>query len=82
MDELVTEILRRTTVKGQQVNIVVNPDGFLRREDTRNEIELQSGVKVVPCSQLELRIIFETDCKDYPKTVWLFVVDCVRNGYT
>ena len=77
MDELVTEILRRTTVKGQQVNIVVNPDGFLRREDTRNEIELQSGVKVIPCSQLELRIIFETDCKDHPKTVWLFVVDSI-----
>lgn len=77
MEELVTEILRRTTVKGQQVNIVVNPDGFLRREDTRNEIELQSGVKVLPCSQLELRIIFETDCKDHPKTVWLFVVDSI-----
>lgn len=77
MDELVTEILRRTTVKGQHINIIVNPDGFLLRDDTRKEIESQSGVKVMPVSQLELRIIFETDCKDHPEIVWLFVIDSI-----
>lgn len=75
MDELVTEILKRTTVKGQNVNIVVNPDGFLKRKDTLEAIESQSDVKVMPVSQLELRITYETDCKDNPNKVYLFIVD-------
>lgn len=77
MDELVSEILSRTTARGQNVNIVENPDGFLSREDTRKAIESQSGVRVMPVSQLELRIKYETDCKDKPDVVWLFIVKSI-----
>lgn len=75
MDELVTEILDRTMVKTKRVNIVENPDGFLRRQDVQEAIKSQSGVEVENVSGLELRITFETDCKDHPDKTWLFIVN-------
>ena len=75
MDELVSEILAKTVVKTKQVNIVENPDGFLRRQDVQEAIKLQSGVEVEAVSGLELRITFETDCKDNPDKTWLFIVN-------
>jgi hypothetical protein len=77
MDELITEIINRTTVQGQIINIVENPDGFLHRKDVQQAIMQQAEINVLEVSGLELRIAFEIDCKDSPNDRWLFIVKSI-----
>ena len=58
MELKLSEHIANLITIGSQLTIVVNKDGFLSQEDTRQALFAQ-GVQLIPGRGLELRVTFE-----------------------
>lgn len=65
MDELIYKIEKKLTGEGKRLSVVSNPDGFLKRPDTQQEVLKTCGLLLLPVSSsLELRVRYELTDKN------------------
>ncbi|WP_106830574.1 PglZ domain-containing protein [Parabacteroides pacaensis] len=65
MDEFVQKVVDSLTAKGKRLSIVRNPDGFLLRPDTQQNVLDKSGLLLLPVSSsIELRVRYELSDKN------------------
>ena len=79
MDEMIQKIDERLTGKGKRLSVVCNPDGFLKRPDTQQEVLNACGLLLLPIiSSLELRIRYELTDKDSNERV-CYIMDNIND---
>ena len=61
MDSLINKLLEELTRRACRISIIEDVDGFLARPDTIKALKEQAQVTVKTVSQLELRVLFETE---------------------
>lgn len=70
MDNFIAKIVSSITAQGYNISVVSNPDGFLCRPDTQEQILNSTGLLLLPIrSSLELRIRYELEDKISNKQV-------------
>ena len=61
MDKFIEKIVENVGCDGFRLTAVINPDGFLYRADTQENVLRESGLLLLPIqSSLELRVRYET----------------------
>lgn len=79
MDEMIRKIEQRLTGEGKRLSIVCNPDGFLKRPDTQQEMLKACQLLLLPVSSsLELRVRYELTDKDSNERV-CYILDNIND---
>lgn len=75
MDDMIRKIEEKLTGEGKRLSVVCNPDGFLKRPDTQQQMLKECGLLLLPISSsLELRIRYELTDKNSVERV-CYIVD-------
>lgn len=74
MDKMIRKIEERLTSRSKRLSVVCNPDGFLKRPDTQQEMLKVCGLLLLPvASSLELRVRYElTDKNSKERVCYIF----------
>lgn len=79
MDDMIRKIEEKLTGEGKRLSVVCNPDGFLKRPDTQQEVLKACGLLLLPISSsLELRIRYELTDKDSNERV-CYILDSMND---
>lgn len=79
MDEMIRDIERKLTSEGKRLSAVCNPDGFLKRPDTQQEMLKACGLLLLPItSSLELRVRYELTDKNSDERV-CYILDNIND---
>lgn len=82
MDSLLQCIIKEITRPYKRLSVIVNPDGFLRRDDTIRAMKEQADITICYFNQLELRIWYELEFKEKQEERFIVLMDDVSKLVT
>lgn len=78
MNKLIKRIAAKVTVDYQRLSIVSNPDGLLTQEAVCHLLYQMYGIEVVIGSNLQLRIHYELEYKQFTDVRYLYVTENMK----